>query len=307
MFNYFIFIMNNIKSEFSIKDLENLSGIKAHTIRIWEKRYNLLQPNRSDTNIRNYNLENLQKLLNVSFLNKNGYKISKIAKLNADDISNQVNEIALEANSDNHAINSFKLAMLNFDQTLFYDTYKKLREEKSFKEIVYDVFMPFLAELGTLWQTDTISIAHEHFVSTLIKQKILLNIEKVQNKSQPIQSQTFVLYLPMNEIHDIGLLFTTYELISKGYHCIFLGASVPISSLSSLLNYYDNLKFVSYFTVKPEKDDITDYLNEFHEAILKSGKNELWILGRMIKHIDPKKLPKQIKAFSSIEKLVKQI
>ncbi len=111
--------MNNIKNEFSIKDLENLSGIKAHTIRIWEKRYNLLQPNRTDTNIRNYDLENLQKLLNVTFLNKNGYKISKISKLNANDITSQVNEIALKTNAENHAINSFKVAMLNFDQNFF--------------------------------------------------------------------------------------------------------------------------------------------------------------------------------------------
>ncbi len=302
-----MFIMNNVKNEFSIKDLENLSGIKAHTIRIWEKRYNLLQPNRTDTNIRNYDLENLQKLLNVTFLNRNGYKISKISKLSSHNIAAQVNELALKANSENHAINSFKLAMLNFDQGIFYDTYNKLRKEKSFKEIVYEVFMPLLAELGTLWQTDTISIAHEHFVSTLIKQKILLNIEKVQNKEQTKASKTFVLYLPMNEIHDIGLLFTTYELVSKGYHCIYLGSSVPITSLSTLLNYYDKLKFVTYFTVKPEKNDISDYLKEFHEVILKSMDNELWILGRMTEHVDKDKLPKQIKAFSSIESLIKQL
>ena len=296
--------MNNIKNEFSIKDLENLSGIKAHTIRIWEKRYNLLQPNRTDTNIRNYDLENLQKLLNVTFLNKNGYKISKISKLNANDITAQVNEIALKSNSENHAINSFKLAMLNFDQKLFYDTYYKLRADKSFKEIVYEVFMPFLAELGTLWQTDTISIAHEHFVSTLIKQKILFNIEKLQIQKKSNKKQTFVLYLPMNEIHDIGLLFTQYELISRGHHCIYLGPSVPIESLSSLLNYYNNLNFISYFTVKPEKNNIHDYLKEFDKTILKSNKNELWILGRLLENVSRTKLPPQIKMFSSIEDLV---
>lgn len=296
--------MNNIKNEFSIKDLENLSGIKAHTIRIWEKRYNLLQPNRTDTNIRNYDLENLQKLLNVTFLNKNGYKISKISKLNEKDISSQVNEIALKANAENHAINSFKLAMLNFDQALFYETYNSLRKDKTFKDIVYEVFMPFLKELGMLWQTDTISIAHEHFVSTLIKQKILLNIEKIQKQDPNKSTKTFVLYLPMNEIHDIGLLFTHYELVSRGYHCIYLGPSVPIESLSSLLNYYNNINFISYFTVKPEKDDIHDYLKEFNETILKPKGNELWILGRLLEHINQAKLPHQIKKFSSIENLV---
>ena len=299
--------MNNIKNEFSIKDLENLSGIKAHTIRIWEKRYNLLQPNRTDTNIRNYDLANLQKLLNVTFLNKNGYKISKISKLNANDITSQVNEIALKTNAENHAINSFKVAMLNFDQVLFYKIYNNLRKEKSFKEIVNDVFMPFLTELGTLWQTDTISIAHEHFVSTLIKQKILLNIEKLQVQTKTSKKQTFVLYLPMNEIHDIGLLFTQYELVSRGYHCIYLGPTVPIESLSSLLNYYDDLVFISYFTVKPEKDHINDYLKEFNEVILKSTKNELWILGRLLEHVNSSNILPQIKKFLSIENLVERL
>lgn len=307
MFNYLLFIMNNIQNEFSIKDLENLSGIKAHTIRIWEKRYNLLHPNRSDTNIRNYDLENLQKLLNVSFLNSNGYKISKISKLSVRDIALHVNEIALKKNLENHAINSFKIAMLNFDQVHFYKIYNKLREEKAFKEIVYDIFMPFLAELGTLWQTDTISIAHEHFISTLIKQKILLNIEKIQNKKESKDSKTFVLYLPMNEIHDIGLLFTQYELVSKGYHCIYLGPSVPIESLLSIMNYYDDINFISYFTVKPEKDDIHDYFKEFYETILKSNKNELWVLGRLLEHVNRAKLPQQVKTFSTIESLVKRV
>ncbi len=307
MFNYSLFIMNNIKNEFSIKDLENLSGIKAHTIRIWEKRYNLLQPNRSDTNIRNYDLVNLQKLLNVSFLNSNGYKISKISKLGDRDIAIHVNEIALKKNLENHAINSFKIAMLNFDQVHFYKIYNKLREEKSFKQIVYEIFMPFLTELGTLWQTDTISIAHEHFISTLIKQKILLNIEKIQNKEESKDSKTFVLYLPMNEIHDIGLLFTQYELVSKGYHCIYLGPSVPIESLSSILNYYDDINFISYFTVKPEKGDLHDYLKEFYDTILKSNNNELWVLGRLLEHINRAKLPQQVKTFLTIESLVKRV
>jgi len=299
--------MNSIKNEFSIKDLENLSGIKAHTIRIWEKRYDLLHPNRTDTNIRNYDLENLQKLLNVTFLNKNGYKISKISKLGPDDISTHVNEIALRRNSENHAINSLKLAMLNFDQVQFYKIYHELRKDRSFREIVYEVFMPFLAELGTLWQTDTISIAHEHFISTLIEQRILLNIEKIQNKGISKDTKTFVLYLPMNEIHDIGLLFTQYELVNRGYHCIYLGSSVPIESLTTIFNYYNDINFISYFTVKPEKADLHDYIKEFYETILKSNKSELWLLGRLLKHINRARLPQQIKTFPTIESLLKRL
>ena len=299
--------MNNIKNEFSIKDLENLSGIKAHTIRIWEKRYNILQPNRTDTNIRYYSLESLQKLLNVSYLNHNGLKISKISKLNEKDISAQVNEIASKVNLENHAINTFKMAMINFDQSLFYNTYNDLLKEKSFKEIVYDVFMPFLVELGILWQTDTITPAHEHFVSTLIKQKILLNIEKIQYQNINKKSKTFVLYLPINEIHDIGLLFTNYEIVSKGYQSIFLGQSVPLESLSDLLNFYDDVVFISYFTIKPEKEHIEKYIQHFNDTLLKNNNSEFWILGRMQNELDSSKLPKQIKTFSSIENLVKEL
>ena len=122
--------MNNIKTEFSIKDLENLSGIKAHTIRIWEKRYNLFQPKRTDTNIRYYSTESLQKILNVAFLNNNGYKISKISNLSNNDISALVKEIASNENvDDEYAVNAFKLAMLTFDQRLFSKTYKELIEK----------------------------------------------------------------------------------------------------------------------------------------------------------------------------------
>ena len=129
--------MNNIKNQFSIKDLENLTGIKAHTIRIWEKRYNLLQPKRTDTNIRYYSLASFQKLLNVSYLNNNGYKISKIAKMEEHKIPILVREIAAESNLEGHAINAFKLSMLNFDQGLFYNTYESLLREKDFVESMY--------------------------------------------------------------------------------------------------------------------------------------------------------------------------
>ena len=179
--------MNNIKNQFSIKDLENLTGIKAHTIRIWEKRYNLLQPKRTDTNIRFYDLESFQKLLNISYLNSNGYKISKIATLNKEEISSLVREIAAENNIESHAINAFKLSMLNFDQTLFYKTYDSLLNDKDFGEIFYDIFIPLLTEIGLLWQTDTITPAHEHFLTSLIRQKILINTEKAQSKQNLIK------------------------------------------------------------------------------------------------------------------------
>ena len=136
--------MNNIKTIFSIRDLENLSGIKAHTIRIWEKRYNVLEPMRTDSNIRYYDIDNLQKLLNITLLHNHGYKISKISKLSDEGIPVLVREIISQKSARHHAINAFKMAMINFDQQLFANTYSSLLGEKSFRDIFYQVFIPLL-------------------------------------------------------------------------------------------------------------------------------------------------------------------
>ncbi|MBU2903927.1 MerR family transcriptional regulator [Arenibacter algicola] len=299
--------MNNVKSTFSIKDLENLSGIKAHTIRIWEKRYNLFQPNRTDTNIRCYDIENLQKLLNVTFLYNNGYKISKISQLGEDKIPSVVRNLVSEQSDNGHVLNSFKMSMMNFDQALFFKTYNALLKEKSFREIFYEDFIPFLNEVGLLWQTDTIKPSHEHFICALIKQKILVNTEKLQFSTPTNNSKTFVLYLPDNEIHELGLMFINYEILSKGYQAIFLGQSIPIFSLKDLIRLYDNIVFVSYFTVQPDKENIMPYLKDFHDLLLKNTTSELWISGKMLQEINQKNLPKNVVAFSQIDQLVQNL
>lgn len=299
--------MNNIKSQFSIKDLENLTGIKAHTIRIWEKRYNLLQPKRTDTNIRYYDLASFQKLLNVSYLNNNGYKISKIATLAEEQIPVLVREIATESNLESHAINAFKLSMLNFDQALFYKTYNSLLKEKDFETVFYDIFIPLLTEIGLLWQTDTITPAHEHFLTSLIRQKILINTEKAQSKQVNKSKKTFVLYLPENEIHELGLLFINHQLVSKGFQSILLGMSVPLQSLTDLQNYYKELIYISYFTVKPEKREIEQYIENFNQLIIKDSNTKLWILGQMLNTLDLDKLPKGVSAFKSIKSLTSNL
>jgi DNA-binding transcriptional MerR regulator len=297
--------MNNIKKVFSIRDLENLSGIKAHTIRIWEKRYNLLAPERTKTNIRTYSLASLQKLLNITLLYNNGHKISKIAKMQEADIPLVVREIIAKKNSKNHVLNTFKMAMINFDQILFFNTYNTLITDFSFREVFKDYFIPLLHELGLLWQTNTITPAHEHFITGLIKQKIQVNIEKLQHNEPTKKNKTFVLYLPEGEIHDIGLLFVNYELVLHGYKSIYLGQSIPTENLDDLTNFIDNLYFVSYFTVAPAKEKINRYLEEFIE--LSSGKNELWLLGRQTSLIDKEQLHSNIKVFNSIDSLLEAV
>lgn len=299
-------MMNNIKSVFSIKDLENLSGIKAHTIRIWEKRYDILQPMRTDTNIRLYDLASLQKLLNITLLHDYGYKISKIATYPQEKIPSLVREIISTKNAKNHAISAFKMAMMNFDQELFFNTYNWLIAEKSFKEIFHQVFIPLMNELGLLWQSDTITPAHEHFVSYLIKQKLLVNTEKLQVLKQTKFDKVFVLSLPLNEIHELGLMYLNYEILLNGYKTIYLGESMPIENLKDLKKHFNSIVFVSYMTVQPERDSVNDYVAKMtHELV--DDNTELWLTGRLVEFINKDELSDKISIFDSISELIDRI
>lgn len=300
MFNEINKKMNVIKSVFSIKDLENLSGIKAHTIRIWEKRYNILEPMRTDTNIRNYDLTNLQKLLNICLLIQHGYKISRISTFSNEKIVSMVNEISSEKNTKSHAISAFKIAMMNFDQGAFLKTYNDLLKEKKFSTVFYDVFIPLLEELGLLWQTATISPAHEHFISHLIKQKLLTSIEKMQQTNSEKSDRVFILYLPPNEIHELGLLYLNYEILRNGYKTIFLGSSIPTECLLDVKKYFDNITFVTYMTVEPNPEHVNDYIQTVNDAVLNDSDSKLYILGRMTEFIDDQCLSAKIKTFQTI-------
>lgn len=298
--------LNSVKTVFSIKDLENLSGIKAHTIRIWEKRYNILQPMRSETNIRNYDLANLQKLLNVVLLNSYGYKISRIAEYSSEKIELIVREIISEKSVKNHAINAFKMAMINFDQALFFNTYNNLLSEKSFRDVFYDVVIPLMNEIGLLWQAGTITPAQEHFISFLIKQKLLLNTEKLQILEPTRSDKVFVLYLPENEIHELGLMYLNYEILLNGYKTIYLGESVPITSLIDMKKYFDSIVYVSYLTVEPTKDALNEYVEEVESKIIDDN-TKVVFLGRMIEFIDTTKLSSQVTVFNSIAEFVQEL
>ena len=306
MFIKFRQMINNIKSVFSIKDLENLSGIKAHTIRIWEKRYDILQPMRTDTNIRLYDLASLQKLLNITLLHDYGYKISKIATYPQDKIPSLVREIISNKTAKSHAISEFKMAMMNFDQELFFNTYNWLIAEKSFKEIFLQVFIPLMNELGLLWQSDTITPAHEHFISYLIKQKLLINTEKLQVLKQTKNDKVFVLSLPMNEIHELGLMYLNYEILLLGYKTIYLGESMPISNLKDLKKHFDSIIFISYFTVQPERDILDEYIQKMADELLDEN-TELWYTGRLVEFINKEGLSDKISIFNSISELVDEI
>jgi DNA-binding transcriptional MerR regulator len=272
----------HIKSTFSIKDLENLTGVKAHTIRIWEKRYGLLSPERTETNIRTYDLENFKKLLNVTFLYNQGYKISKIAKLQQGEILKLVEKSSL-IDSDNYAINSFKSAMFEFSNSLFSKTYNELAEKKSFRQIFISVFIPLLKEIGILWQIGTIDPIHESFISESIKQKIIVAINQDQPKKEFKDAPIFALFLPFKEMHDIGLMYADYELIKAGVKTLYLGSSIPVENLVNLKNYHSNIYYLSYITTQPETTPTNNFIEKL-TTILESKEQRVWLMGPKVKN-----------------------
>lgn len=274
-----------IQSKFSIKDLENLSGVKAHTIRIWEKRYNLLDPNRTNTNIRTYNLEDLQKILNVSYLNTLGYKISAIANLANDEIEKEVGKNAQKENSNTQAIQELKVAMVNFDQHLFRQIYDKNIKALGFDGFFKEVITPFLYELGMLWHSKTITIAHEHFISYLIRQKLLIELESVQYQAKSALDKTYILFLPDNEMHDLGLLYLNYELLSRGYNTIYLGPSVTLDSLTFFKKLVANPVYITCITVHPTEKQLPSFLRKFNKKVADEAQFPLHILGTLTQKI----------------------
>ena len=271
--------MNKIKDTFTIQDFEILTGIKAHTIRIWEKRYNILMPSRINRNVRVYSLSELQKILNISLLYKNNYKISKIAKLSDDLLSEEAKTVALNDFSNNYEINSLLLCMYSFDENLFQNIYLKLLKKDSFIEIFSNTYIPLLNHLGLLWQTNSIKPAHEHFISNLIYQKIALNIAALPNierTNEPVN----VLFLPFGEIHDLGLFFLNYYLKLKGERTVYLGKSIPFDNLFYVNSQIKSITWITYFMLDTSTEVKTMFLDNV-EKLVSNNKNTSVIVGNI--------------------------
>ncbi len=221
---------------YQIADLEKLSGIKAHTIRIWEKRYNLIEPYRSETNIRYYDDAQLKKLLNISSLISKGYKISKIANLKESDIKlliTQNNTTSIDATTVEF-INDLITSMLSFNQTAFEKTYFSAITRFGMYDAMISVFYPFLNKIGMMWRINSSLPVQEHFASNIIKQKIMAAIDGLPS---PINKRhRFLLFLPANEWHEIGLLFSNYIIRQKGYQTIYLGQNLPLNEIEIAVN-----------------------------------------------------------------------
>lgn len=250
---------------YSIRDLENLSGIKAHTIRIWEKRYSLIEPHRTTTNIRYYTDFELKKILNVAVLNKHGIKISNIAKLSDAELKDEIMRVS-DANPDlKHAIDSLIVAMIDMDEIKFTSILAKSVSKKGFKETMLEVVYPFLNRIGVMWQAGEVNPVQEHFVSYLIRQKMIAAIDDVSNVFRT-DAQSFLLFLPEGEWHEIGLLFASYLIKEAGHKVIYLGQSVPYADVlaTGACNQVDHL-LLTGITPQPEFNYI-NYLKDLGGA-----------------------------------------
>ena len=223
--------------KYTIKDLENLSGIKAHTIRIWEKRYNLFSPFRSDTNIRSYSGNDLKKLLNVAQLNREGIKISKIVAMAPVVLDQVVQELFKESTDVELTIERLIASMIDLNEPEFEHILSDLLIDKPFENVVMDYIFPFLERIGILWQTGSISPAQEHFISNLIRNRIIVATDKLPVPST-YKPSNFILFLREAELHELGLLFCNYLLKKLGYKTIYLGQSVPLSDLVKVQEEY---------------------------------------------------------------------
>lgn len=279
-------IQKPIRQQFTIRDLENMSGIKAHTIRMWEKRYNLFDPQRAGNNVRYYSQDDLRKWLNVSSLYHLGYKISAIAEMSETVLRETVQHACVTDVPHPVAHHAFMLAMLTFDTSLFSRTFKNLVDIYPFGDVYRHYLVPLLERIGFMWQTGTVTIAHEHFLSNLIRQKLYLEAEKIQFSPIIESKEVFVLFLPENEIHELGLLFVHYELLRQGHRSIYLGQSVPLKALCDLQGSYSSIIFVSSFTVEPGDDHLIAYLKEASHLLLRKGQDELRVSGQKIQKLD---------------------
>ena len=228
-------------SKYSIKDLERLSGIKAHTIRIWEQRYNLVSPDRTDSNIRLYNDDELKHILNIASLVKAGSKISHVVKLEKQEITKRIQElVANPVNVDAFfatQTDNLVIAMLDLDDSKFEKVINTSNLKYGFEETMLNVIIPFLQKVGIMWRTGEANIIQEHFISNLIRKKALVAIDGYSGTAAP-DAEQWLLFLPEGELHEIGLLFSKYLLKVRGKKVMYFGQTVPVEDIINYCKEY---------------------------------------------------------------------
>lgn len=248
--------------KYSIKELEKLSGIKAHTIRIWEKRHKIITPSRTTTNIRYYSDEDLKKIINVSLLNSSGIKISKIADMSPEVMHSQVMQISDQKAEAPVYIDQLVVAMIDLEEEAFEKTLNNLILLHGFEKTITEIVYPFLEKIGILWQTQNITPAQEHFISNLIRQKMIVAIDGLP--IPPKTSKKALLFLPEGELHELGLLFYHFLTRKAGYRTYYLGQNVPHKDLLSIYSKHSPDLIVTSITSAPSTP-VEKYLQQLQD------------------------------------------
>ncbi|ACU05908.1 regulatory protein MerR [Pedobacter heparinus DSM 2366] len=273
-------VINNVK-KYSISDIESLIGIKAHTIRAWETRYNLVPPKRTPTNIRYYDEDDLKMLLNIVALNENGYKISRIAKLSRQQVSDLVRQLDSDWGNESIQLLNLSDATLKYDENEFSRILTGCIDEMGLVKTMDLVLFPFMKRVGMLWQTGTIDPSHEHFASSLIRDKIIVKIDKLE-KPRKKKVLRFVLFLPEAEMHETGLLFARYLLKKCGHETLYLGSEIPYADIKKVISgYKPDYAFIVLTSLNLGKD-----LNKIIEKVMDYVEVPLLVAGSLISEFD---------------------
>jgi len=281
-------------TSYSIKELANLSGIKAHTIRIWEKRYNFIVPSRTETNIRYYCDKDLKRLLNIAILNRQGIRISKIAKLSDEDLAERVVNMASDFGDAAHNIEQLVIAMVDMDEVKFDRILSRYIMHEGFENAVIKIIFPFFERIGILWQTGAINPAHEHFVSNLFRQKLMVAIDNIMVTDNQ-KAKKFILFLPEGEYHELGLLFYNYLIRKSGQIVYYLGTSVPFDDVVETSKMVNPDYFFTTITALLSKDETVKYLKNLSKAF---PLQKILVTGQQIDQILKQSLSNVIKIMS---------
>lgn len=268
---------------YSIKDIEKMSGIKAHTIRMWERRFGLVIPKRTDTNIRYYSDEDLRDILNISILNQNGLKISKIAKLTKEELREKVANLLDNPNEYGHVIDAMLISMIEIDEAAFNKSFSGAWHEYGFENLIEKIMFPFLERIGILWQTNSIKPAQEHFIINLLRQKIIATIDK-EIALETQGEDKIIFFLPEGELHEVGLLFYSYIAHKEGFKVVYLGASVPIDDLKEVQRATEAKAFFSAYVAPIEKPKLETMFRYFRETFPRSP---FYVTGFQIREHSP--------------------
>ncbi len=250
---------------YSIKDLEHFSGIKAHTLRVWEQRYNFINPKRTDTNIRYYDDHDLKLVLNISLLKDNGFKISHIAEITPDEINQQVIKLTDKALKHDEQIHALTLSMIDLDEERFEKIISQNVMSLGFEKTIINIIYPFLSKIGILWQTGMINPAQEHFISNLVRQKLIVAIDS-QFVSDDKTIPKYLLFLPEGELHEVTLLFANYLIRSRNNRIVYLGQNLPFDDLRVAHKIHLPDYIFTVLNTQPESNQVQKYLYDLSEA-----------------------------------------